>query len=75
MTSTKHIIPQRTSFTVAIRTEQVNCIQPSEHATEAVTIVKNIQTFYMRFNDPCTLLFYQSYIETSIVSTLIDVRN
>ena len=37
----------------------------TEHATEDVTIVKHIQTFNICFNGRCTLLFYQSGIETS----------
>ena len=65
MRVTKYIISQHTTFTVAICTERVNCIQLHEHATEAVTIVKIIQTFNIRFNDRCTLLFHQSVIEYS----------
>ena len=37
----------------------------TEHATEAVPIVQNIQTFIICYNDRCTLLFYQYGIETS----------
>ena len=37
----------------------------TEHATEAVTIVKNIQTFNICFNDHCILLLYQYGIETN----------
>ena len=72
MRGTKYIISQYTSFTVAISTERVNCIQLMErNATvetvlqyTTVNIVKNIQTFNICFNDRCTLLFYKSVIES-----------
>ena len=64
MRKTKYIISKRTSFTLAISTARVNCMYTTEHATEAVTSVKNIQTFTICFNDRCTLLFYKSGIES-----------
>ena len=73
---TKYIISQHTSFTVAISAERVN------YATDAtvvwyttVTIVKNILTFNICFNDRCTLLFYKSGIESKSFNALIDTRN
>ena len=45
----------------------------TEHATEVVTVVKNIQTFNTCFNDHCTLLFYQSRIDCH--DTCIDCHD
>ena len=64
MRVTKYIIFKHTSFTAAICTE-ASQLYTTEHATEAVTIVKIIQTLNIRFNDRCTLLFHQSGIEYS----------
>ena len=45
-------------------TLSVSKLYTTEHATEAVTIIKNIHTFNICFNDHCTLLFYESGIES-----------
>ena len=42
-----------------------NQLYTTEHATEAVTIVKTIQTLKIYFNNRCTLSLYQSGIEFS----------
>ena len=43
----------------------VNQLYRTEHETEAVTIVKNIQTFNICFNNRSTSSFYQSGIKSS----------
>ena len=65
MRGTKYIISQHTSFTVAISTERVNCIQLSMQQRQLPLLKPFRHSIHALINYRCTLSLYQSSIESS----------
>ena len=63
MRGTKYIISQHASFTVAISTVRVNCIQLS--VQQRLLLLLKTFRHNICFNNRCTLSLYQSGIESS----------